>query len=103
MSSTEQNIEDNWNIKKNVIRMIIEKMDRRTVLALLATQALIAITIILLFKEIPKEGRDVLTMLIGALVILVKDAYSYDFNTTASSASKDDTIKEVLTNKEQKQ
>ena len=74
---------------------LLQRLDRRTVLAMMAVFGLLTVIYILLFREVPQGSRDILNILLGALVILTKDAYAYDFNTGASSAGKDDTIKAV--------
>lgn len=66
---------------------------RADILAALAILALIGCIIILFFKQIPEgPGRDILLMLIGALIAIVKDVYSFEFGTSRSSKDKDNTI-----------
>ena len=52
---------------------------------------------IALFVPTPAALRDVLLVLIGALVASFKDVTSYFFNTTAGSAAKDATIRALVT------
>lgn len=50
----------------------------------------------LLLRELPNSTRDVLLILIGALVAGWKDALGYSINSTASSAAKTQLIKDVI-------
>lgn len=93
--------------KPSIVRLLVERLERRTILAIMAMQAFIFVIFLVIFHTVPTESRDILNMLIGALIMLVKDAFSYDFGSTTSSVSKDDTIKQAAlsaipdTNKDQ--
>jgi hypothetical protein len=79
------------------------KNTRADVLAYGAVAALLLLISVLLFREIPQGvGRDMLVMLVGSLVIIVKDVYSFEFGTTRSSKDKDFTIAQMASNPEQK-
>lgn len=66
---------------------------RADILAALAILTLMGCILILFFREIPEgPGRDILLMLIGALIAIVKDVYSFEFGTSRSSKDKDTTI-----------
>lgn len=79
--------------KQGIFRLLAERLERRTILAIMAMVAFISVIVLVIFHTIPTESRDILNMLIGALIMLVKDAFSYDFGSTTSSVNKDETIK----------
>lgn len=79
----------------SIFRLVVERIERRTILAILSTVALIVVIFLLIFHDMPDKSKDVLNILVGALIMLVKEAFSYDFGSTVSSTNKDDTIKQV--------
>lgn len=74
---------------------LLAKVDTRTLLAYMAMLNLILVIFLLSRFSIPAENRDIFNMLCGALIVLVKDAYAYYYNTTDNGTKKDDTIKAV--------
>lgn len=80
---------------ESIARLILSRIDRKTILAIIVTLALVFITGILIFHEMPEKSKELLFLLIGALIVLTKDAFGYDFSTTAGSSAKDDTIKQA--------
>lgn len=70
---------------------------RADVLALGALFGLIALTYTLLFVPIPDgPARDVLLLLSGALVAIVKDVFAFEFGSSRGSKEKDREIAEML-------
>ena len=67
------------------------------VLALAAMGLFIVVTLMLFFVTVP-EGpqRDLLLMLFGALLLLVKDVYGYFFGSSEGSARKQGQIDRIL-------
>lgn len=70
---------------------------RADILALGALFGLIALTYTLLFIPIPDgPARDVLLLLSGALVTIVKDVFAFEFGSSRGSKEKDKGIAELL-------
>jgi hypothetical protein len=68
---------------------------RADILAVGAMIGLVALIWTLLFVEIPAgPARDVLLMLSGALVTIVKDVYQFEFGSSRGSKEKDKLIRE---------
>lgn len=67
---------------------------RGDVLAYIAIAALVLLIMMLFFKgeEMPTSVKDLLLVLAGSLVAIVKDVYSFEFGTTRASKVKDLTI-----------
>lgn len=67
---------------------------RGDVLAYIAIGALVLLIVMLFLKgsEMPDSVRDLLLVLSGSLVAIVKDVYSFEFGTTRASKVKDLTI-----------
>lgn len=80
---------------KSVTRILVERIERRTILATMAMSSFIFVICILIFHDVPKDNTNLLYTLLGVLAMLVKDAFSYDFGSTTSSTSKDDTIRQA--------
>lgn len=64
-------------------------------LGALITIGFFGIVTVTLFVPTPTALRDILLVLIGALVGSFKDVTSYYFGTTAGSSAKDSTIREL--------
>lgn len=63
---------------------------RADVLALIAIVGLVGLVWMMVFVEIPAgPGRDILLMLSGALVSVVKDVYAFEFGSSRGSKEKD--------------
>lgn len=70
---------------------------RADILAYGAIAALISVIFLLLFKQVPEgPGRDLLMVLTGTLVAIIKDVYSFEFGTTRSSKEKDVVIGKLV-------
>ena len=70
---------------------------RADVLALGALVGLIALTYTLLFVPIPDgPARDVLLLLSGALVAIVKDVFAFEFGSSRGSKEKDGQIAKLV-------
>jgi len=69
------------------------------VLAGWITCGLFSILGIMVFREIPGGNHDVLNILLGILAKSFGDIVSYYFGSSASSASKDNTLKQIVTTK----
>ncbi|MGX2038766.1 hypothetical protein ACWJKU_01350 [Methylocaldum sp. MU1018] len=60
------------------------------VLALLAPVAVVLIAILLVFVPITDANtREMLMMLVGALVVMAKDVYGFEFGSSRGSRDKD--------------
>lgn len=65
---------------------------------ILAYGALLAFTLatVALFRlDIPQDNRELIVYLLGALTVIVKDIYGFEFGSSKSSQNKDDTIKKL--------
>ena len=69
----------------------------RLLLSAVITLGFFGTVAMLLFASTPPDHRDVLLVLIGALVANYKDVISFYFSTSASSQAKDATIRELAT------
>lgn len=71
-----------------------QKNIRGDVLAYIAILSLIALIAMLFFRgdEMPASVKDLLLVLSGSLVAIVKDVYSFEFGTTRASKTKDQVI-----------
>ena len=66
---------------------------RGDILAFIAISGLVGLVTILLFVSIPVgPSKDILLLLSGALVAIVKDVYSFEFGSSRGSKNKDNTI-----------
>lgn len=81
-----------------MLKSIVDKIDTRTILSLIVTFALIATIFVLAAIKFPDSNKDMLNMLTGSLIILVKDAFSYYYNTNQGSDDKNGTIKKLADN-----
>lgn len=79
----------------SIFRLVVQRIERRTILAVLAMLSFIVVIAILIVHDIPKDNTNLLYTLLGVLAMLVKDAFSYDFGSTTSSTNKDETIKQA--------
>lgn len=57
-------------------------------LAVLAVITFIICLYLLFFKAIPEGSKDVLLIVAGALIVIVKDVYGYYFGSSEGSARK---------------
>lgn len=73
------------------------KNERADNLAYLAAFAFIACIAILSFVEIPRGSRDLLLVLTGALVTILKDVYSFDFGSSKGSERNAQALADYLT------
>jgi hypothetical protein len=59
------------------------------ILAVLAPAAVVLIALLLIFVSVPEgQGRDILMMLLGALVAMAKDVYGFEFGSSRGSREK---------------
>lgn len=66
---------------------------RGDILAYIAIGSLVTVMYIALFRDIPAgPGRDLILILAGTLVAVVKDVYNFEFGSTRVNKTKDDTI-----------
>ena len=68
-------------------------------LAALIVLVFCALTYVVFIKSLPPENKDIAYMVIGALVMKFGDVVGYFFNSSKSSANKDETISNIATNK----
>jgi len=68
-------------------------------LAALIVLVFFALTYVVFIKSLPPENKDIAYMVIGALVMKFGDVVGYFFNSSKSSANKDETISNIATNK----
>lgn len=71
--------------------------ERADNLAYLAVFAFIACIIILSFVDIPRGSRDLLLVLTGALVTILKDVYGFDFGSSKGSERNAQALADYLT------
>lgn len=69
---------------------------RADVLAYSAIALLAGCLAALFFVDIPSGSKDALMLLIGALIVVVKEIYGFDFGSSAGSKSKDSAMQEKL-------
>jgi len=60
-----------------------------------------ALTYVVFIKSLPPENKDIAYMVIGALVMKFGDVVGYFFNSSKSSANKDETINQALVKKDE--
>lgn len=65
------------------------KNHRADVLAYGALAMLMGCLATLFTMEVPEGSKDILLMLIGALIVVVKDLYGFEFGSSAGSKNKD--------------
>ncbi len=63
-----------------------------------AVGALVADILILSFVEVPRGNRDLLLVLLGALITIVKDVYGFEFGSSKDSARQQQAMVEALKN-----
>lgn len=70
---------------------------RGDILAFVAIIALVCLIFLLFFKavDLPDSVRDLLLILSGSLVAIVKDVYAFEFGSTRDSKVKSDTIEKL--------
>lgn len=69
---------------------------RGDALAVIAILGLVALILALLFVQIPQgPARDVLLMLSGGLVAIVKDVYAFEFGSSRGSKDKDAALAQI--------
>lgn len=71
---------------------------RGDVLAYSAIGALIACLLLLFVFKVPAESRDLLLVVLGALVAIVKDVFSFEFGSSKDSARNAQAVVDVLRN-----
>ncbi len=71
------------------------------ILCLAVNVMFFAVLLSLLFRELPGSGKDVLLILLGALVGGWKEVLSYWIGSSSGSAEKSETIKNVIQNKKE--
>ena len=71
---------------------------RQDILAYLAIAAFGVSLYELFTMNLPTANRELIVYALGALTVLVKDVYGYDFGTTAGSAQKNDMIAGLVQN-----
>ena len=64
----------------------------RGLLALGTPVGVISLAYLVLFVPVPEPGKDILLMIIGALLMRMSDAYAYFFGSSAGSEKKTDAI-----------
>ena len=76
------------------------KNTRGDVLAFVAISGLIAVIIAAFFVEVQDgPARDILLLLSGALIAIVKEVYSHEFGSSKGSKNKDDQLAILLSSK----
>lgn len=70
-------------------------------LAALIVLVFFALTYVVFIKSLPPENKDIAYMVIGALVMKFGDVVGYFFNSSKSSANKDETINQALVKKDE--
>lgn len=94
-------LNDRQDARKRSVKLAEAGFDNRRadILAYGAAFTLFFLTVVLLFYPIPDGiGKDILLMLVGALIIVVKDIYAFEFGSTRSSKEKDTVIKNLTGN-----
>lgn len=67
-------------------------------LAYLAVGALIADMLFLSFLEVPRGNRDLLLVILGALIAIVKDVYGFEFGSSKSNERNSQELVKTLRN-----
>ena len=70
-------------------------------LAVLIVLVFFALTYVVFIKSLPPENKDIAYMVIGALVMKFGDVVGYFFNSSKSSANKDETINNAIVKKDE--
>lgn len=78
--------------KPNVIRTVIERVDRRSINGFMVLSGFLFVTDVLLFHETPEKVQNVLLVMLGALVVMAKDVINYDYSSSSGSDKKDDMV-----------
>lgn len=67
-----------------------KRTDLKPYLAIAAIVGIVVLTLALVFvpSELPGSVKDILLLLVGALITIVKDVYSYYFGSSEGSARK---------------
>ena len=73
---------------------MIDSKKLKAWLAVLAIVAFIALIYHLLYTKVPSENNDVMMILVGALIAIVKDLYGYYFGTSEGSQRKTELLGE---------
>lgn len=73
-------------------RMVLMKLDRRTVNGFVVLAGLMGIAYVLMFHAPQTEVKDFLLMLLGVLAAMAKDVIGYDFGSSSGSEKKDDAM-----------
>jgi hypothetical protein len=63
------------------------------------TVCFFAVLALLVFKPMPQENKDVLYLVIGALIGFEGSVVTYFYGSSAGSSKKDDTISNIATDK----
>ena len=58
-----------------------------------------ALLIILVFSQVPEPNKDLLNLVVGALIGSFGTVVTYNFGSSVGSAKKDETISQIATNK----
>ena len=58
-----------------------------------------ALLIILVFSQVPEPNKDLLNLVVGALIGSFGTVVTYNFGSSVGSAKKDETISNIATNK----
>lgn len=58
-----------------------------------------ALLIILVFSQVPDANKDLLNLVVGALIGSFGTVVTYNFGSSVGSAKKDETISNIATNK----
>lgn len=86
---------DSARLRDIEVLKVMGKNQRGDILAYGAVGAL-ALCIILLFTvRIPTDARDLLLILLGSLVVIVKDVYSFEFGSSKDSARNAQTVSDI--------
>ena len=71
---------------------------RGDILAYLAVGALVADLVILSFMEVPRGNRDLLLVILGAMIAIVKDVYGFEFGSSKDSQRNAQAVVDTMKN-----
>lgn len=75
-----------------------KKNFRGDILAYAAMGALVGVILLLFVFKVPQESREILLVVLGALVAIVKDVYGFEFGSSKDSQRNAQAVSDMLKN-----
>jgi hypothetical protein len=73
-----------------------KKNFRGDILAYAAMGALVSVILLLFVFKVPQESREILLVVLGALVAIVKDVYGFEFGSSKDSQRNAQAVSDML-------